>query len=425
MGEPPSARHASITSPAILTRREWSDGLPDEPERLLGAVLHRRYPVLACAGARVFVATDPVEVVTGRAVWDALGRIPLDGGGPGDGWWMGLLSYDLGTAIEMLPTPRPDPGGPPRAFLARYETVTEYSAAGVRVLSVDPAFAPERPPAAPPGTTPAADAASPAWSTSLAPRQYVQRVDAIRDLIRAGDCYQVNLTQRLVADAPGDAFAFAERLWRAARRPPLRAYLGLDEGTLVSASPERLVRVRDGVVESEPIKGTIAAGRFDQLAASAKDRAEHVMIVDLVRNDLGRLAPAGTVSVPRLMAPLHTGYVDHMVSTVRGAVAPGATAADLIWALFPGGSVTGCPKVRAMEVIHDLEPVNRGPAFGSVLVATPDGELDASILIRTAWLTGDESRYWCGGAVTWDSDPRAEHAEAMAKAAPFLEAIGA
>ncbi len=374
----------------------------------------------------MFVATDPVEVVTGRAVWDALARIPL-ADGPRDGWWMGLLSYDLGTAIEMLPAPRPDPGGPPRAWLARYETVTEYSPRGVRVLTVDPASSPGRAPAATraTGSVRTAQGAGAAWQTSLPAAEYVQRVDAIRALIRAGDCYQVNLAQRLVADAPRDTFAFAERLWHAARRPPLRAYLGLDAGTLVSASPERLVRVRGGVAESEPIKGTIAAGRFGELAASAKDRAEHVMIVDLVRNDLGRLAPAGTVSVPRLMAPLHTGYVDHMVSTVRADVAPGATASDLIWALFPGGSVTGCPKVRAMEVIHDLEPVNRGPAFGSVVVATPDGELDASILIRTAWIAGDEVRYWCGGAVTWDSDPRAEHAEAMAKAAPFLEAVGA
>ena len=180
-----------------------------------------------------------------------------------------------------------------------------------------------------------------------------------------------------------------------------------------------------GVAQSQPIKGTIGAGRFAELAASRKDAAEHVMIVDLVRNDLGRVARTGSVRVPALMAPLETGYVDHMVSTVRADVADGTTAADLVWALFPGGSVTGCPKVRAMEVIRDLEPVSRGPAFGSVMVATPDGELDASILIRTAWLTGDETRYWCGGAVTWDSDPAAEHAEAMAKARPFLEAIGA
>lgn len=367
------------------------------------------------------VAADPVEVVSGRAVWEALERIPLVGGGPG-GWWVGLLSYDLGAAIEMLPACRPDPGGPPRAWLARYATVAEYGPDGVAVRSVDRGCRGMGSLTVPP------DAYAPPagrWTTSLPRDAYMARVEAIRDLIAAGDCYQVNLAQRLTAPGRREPAAFARGLWDAAGRPPLRAFLGLGEGTLVSASPERLARVAGGVAQSQPIKGTIGAGRFAELAASRKDAAEHVMIVDLVRNDLGRVARTGSVRVPALMAPLETGYVDHMVSTVRADVADGTTAADLVWALFPGGSVTGCPKVRAMEVIRDLEPVSRGPAFGSVMVATPDGELDASILIRTAWLTGDETRYWCGGAVTWDSDPAAEHAEAMAKARPFLEAIGA
>ena len=423
MGEHPSARHASISSPAIFTCERWSSGLPGHPEDLVGRLLQRRYPVLACCENRVFVATDPVEVVTGRAVWDALDRIPLCGGA-GEGWWFGLLAYDLGTAIEMLPSPRPDPGGPPRAWLGRYTTVAEYSPRGVRVLSVDRASEGLGPLGdAPPSGPAAANGAG--WTTSLPHREYVARVTDVRALIRAGDCYQVNLAQRLTAAAPADAFGFARRLWDAGRTPHLRAYLALDEGTVVSASPERLVSVRDGVAESQPIKGTIAAGRFDELVRSPKDRAEHVMIVDLVRNDLGRVAVTGSVHVPELMVPLRTGYVDHMVSTVRATCLPDATAADLVWALFPGGSVTGCPKVRSMEVIRDLEPVNRGPAFGSVVAATPEGEIDSSILIRTAWLTGDEVRYWSGGAVTWDSDPEAEHAEAMAKARPFLEAIGA
>ena len=178
MGEHPTARHASISSPAIFTRSEWSGGLPADPEGLVGRLGQRRYPVMACAGSRVVVAADPVEVVTGRAVWDALERIPLGGAGP-EGWWVGLLSYDLGAAIEMLPTPRADPGGPPRAWLARYATVAEYGPGGVAVRSVDPACRGLGPlGAAPPDAPPAGGAR---WETSLPRDDYVRRVAAVRD----------------------------------------------------------------------------------------------------------------------------------------------------------------------------------------------------------------------------------------------------
>jgi anthranilate/para-aminobenzoate synthase component I len=192
----------------------------------------------------------------------------------------------------------------------------------------------------------------------------------------------------------------------------------------VSASPERLVAVDDLVAVSEPVKGTAAPGQAAALAASAKDRAEHVMIVDLVRNDLGRVARMGGVTVPELMVPLRTRYAEHLVSRVRGELPEGTSAAAVLRAVFPGGSVTGCPKVRAMEVIRELEPVGRGPAYGSLVVAARDGSMEASVLIRSAWLSGGEVRYWSGGAVTWDSDPAAEHAEAMAKARPHMEAVG-
>jgi anthranilate/para-aminobenzoate synthase component I len=185
------------------------------------------------------------------------------------------------------------------------------------------------------------------------------------------------------------------------------------------------VSLRDGVARSAPIKGTAPLGMTAELAASAKDRAEHVMIVDLVRNDLGRVARPGGVRVARLFDALPTPYVEHLVSEVVADLREDATPADLLRAVFPGGSVTGCPKVRAMEVIRDLEPVGRGPAYGSVVALGADGSLEASVAIRTAWATAGEARYWCGGAVVWDSDPEAERAEAWAKAAPFLAAIGA
>jgi para-aminobenzoate synthetase component 1 len=248
-------------------------------------------------------------------------------------------------------------------------------------------------------------------------------VDRARELIRAGDCYQVNLTQRLTVPWPDGPLALAGRLWAAAGRSSHRAYLGLADGAVVSASPERLLRVANGVAESEPIKGTATSGQWERLAASAKDRAEHVMIVDLVRNDLGRVARPGGVAVPRLFGLLSTPYVEHMVSRVRAELADGVTATDVLRAVFPGGSVTGTPKVRAMEVIHQLEPVSRGPAFGSMVAAGVDGAVEASITIRTAWVTEREARYWCGGAVVWDSDAGAEWDEAWAKARPFLDAV--
>ena len=387
--------------------------------------------MLAAFAGHVIVACDPIEVVTGADVWDAIAiACAPHSEGPHTvaGGWIGLLGYDLGGTIERLPHPHADPGGAPLASLGRYETVAVFdpsggcvlagigSAAALRDLADAAASARE------PQPYPPTDALV---ATSLEAAEYRDRVQRARALIRAGDCYQVNLTQRLTATWHGSATEFAAGLWAAAGPSSHRAYLGLPHGAVVSASPERLVRVSDGVAESEPIKGTAPLGEWGRLSTSAKDRAEHVMIVDLVRNDLGRVARPGGVSVPRLFGHLSTPYVEHMVSEVRAELRPGVTAADVLRAIFPGGSVTGTPKVRAMEVIRELEPVARGPAFGSVVTVGTDGAIEASVTIRTAWVAGGEVRYWCGGAVVWDSDPEAERAEAWTKAQPFLRAIGA
>ena len=386
--------------------------------------------MLAAFAGHVIVACDPVEVATDADAWNAIAIVCAprsEGPHTVAGGWIGLLSYDLGGTIERLPHPHPDPGGAPLASLGRYETVAVFdpyggcvltgvgSAAAVRDLAAVAANARE-PKASPPTDAPV--------TTSLQAADYRNRVQRARALIRAGDCYQVNLTQRLTAPWNGSAVDFAAGLWAAAGPSSHRAYLGLPHGVVVSASPERLVRVSDGVAESEPIKGTAPLGEWERLSTSAKDRAEHVMIVDLVRNDLGRVARPGGVSVPRLFGYLSTPYVEHMVSEVRAELRRGVTAADVLRAVFPGGSVTGTPKVRAMEVIRDLEPVARGPAFGSIVAVGTDGAIEASITIRTAWVAGGEVRYWCGGAVVWDSDPEAERAEAWAKAQPFLSAVG-
>jgi anthranilate/para-aminobenzoate synthase component I len=261
--------------------------------------------------------------------------------------------------------------------------------------------------------------------SSLPGDLYLAAVDRARDLIRAGDVYQVNLVQRLDAEWVHGPLALARAMWDAAGDAPHRAFVTLPEGTVISASPERMVASDGHVAWSEPIKGTAAPGKHAELTRSVKDWAEHVMIVDLVRNDLGRVARPGGVSVPLLMGPLRTSYADHMVSHVRAELRDDVGPADVLRAVFPAGSVTGAPKVRALEVIREIEPVGRGPAFGSVVAVGTDGSLDASVTIRTAWLpTGvPHAQYWSGGAIVWDSDPTAERDEAWRKARPFLDAL--
>jgi para-aminobenzoate synthetase component 1 len=416
------------TRPDIVQRQLPA---PVSPLHALSVLHNRDRPVLARFHDHTIVAADPADVVIGERVWDAL-RIPCAGASTGvtaaAGAWIGLLSYDLAGTIEHLPAPIVDSGGPPLAAVGRYETVAvidsggrcvvmscagEHAADALRDRLTGPApqIAPVRATAPPP-------------RPSLTAARYLASVERIRELIRAGDCYQVNLTKRLTSPWTGSALSFAKQIWHTTGDASHCAYIGLPEGTVVSASPERLVVVRDGVATAEPIKGTAPRGHWSDLAASVKDRAEHVMIVDLLRNDLGRVARAGGVSVPRLFAHLPTPYVEHMVSEIRAELRSDVTATDVLRAVFPSGSVTGTPKVRSMEVIRELEPVSRGPAFGSVVVVGTDGAIESSVTIRTAWIAGDEARYWCGGAVVWDSNADAELAEAGAKAVPFMRTIG-
>ncbi len=398
-------------------------------ESLLARLADRHRPVLASFAGHVVVAADPQEIVEGPEVWDALARpCAAQSLGPAAaaGAWVGLLGYDLAGTVERLPPPHADPGGPPIASVGRYDTVAVFDPYGGCVLlttgdddDLDALASIVH------ADTPDDDERTAPITSSFDANAYGAAVQRARALIQAGDCYQVNLTQRLVCDWPGSPLQFADNLWTASGPTSHRAYLGMKDGAVVSASPELLVRVGNGVATSEPIKGTAPLGEWERLASSAKDRAEHVMIVDLVRNDLGRVARSGGVSVQRLFEYLSTPYVEHMVSEVRAELRGDVTAADVLRAVFPGGSVTGAPKVRAMEIIHELEPVSRGPAYGSIVTVGTDGAVEASVAIRTAWVAHGEVRYWCGGAIVWDSDAPSEWAEAWAKAAPFLRAVGA
>lgn len=432
MTTPPDTAAAGGSGPIVTHRGRTSAEVvvsAARPIDLLRCLSGRNGAVMVRHHGLTLVAAEPVETVEGAAVWEAL-RIPLSAKGllrghPLADAWIGLLGYDLGRSLESLGPARDFPDGPPTAALARYPALAAHDDRGGWIVVGAAAGRAELAGllrAARRGSPPAATGGP--ITTSLPGARYGAAVERARALIAAGDCYQVNLAQRLSADWAHGARALAERLWHAAGPTSHRAYLALAGGEVVSASPERLVAAAGGVAVSEPIKGTAARGAPWPRIATAKNRAEHVMIVDLVRNDLGRVARVGGVSVPALMRRLTTPYVDHMVSSVRAELRPRCTAADLLAALFPGGSVTGAPKIRSMEIIDEIEPAPRGPAYGSVISVARDGTLEASVAIRTAWLAGRTAYYWCGGAVVWDSDPDEERSEAWAKGAPFLAAMG-
>lgn len=250
--------------------------------------------------------------------------------------------------------------------------------------------------------------------------------------IRSGDVYQVNLTQRFEAEARGDAWRAYCKL-RDLSPAPFSSYLDYPFGQILSASPERFLSVRSGHVETKPIKGTrprhIDPARDARLAAelerSAKDKAENVMIVDLLRNDLGKSCAPGSVKATKLFDIEHFSNVHHMVSTVEGELAAGRTPLDLLRGCFPGGSITGAPKVRAMQVIESLEPQRRSVYCGAIGYVGYDGNMDTNIAIRTLLITGGHIYAWAGGGVVADSDEDAEYQECLDKASALLEILTA
>jgi para-aminobenzoate synthetase component 1 len=376
------------------------------------------------------------------------------------GGLVGYLAYDLGHALERLPTIAADDQGLPLLRLALHDWVVAWDRRTGRAWLAGRAFDGDAgalddrlravrdrlatgPTAMPTPTAGqlraealAADGFS--FTSSLDRAAYETGVEQVRAAIARGDIYQANLTRRLATPFGGDPWP----LYRALRTgdPALFAtYLDLGpaaDGALraiASASPEPFLSVdRGGRVQTDPIKGTRPRGETPEedralaaeLLASGKDRAENVMIVDVLRNDLGRVCRPGTVRVPRLCRLERTAAVQHLVSTVTGRLAPGRDAFDLLGASFPGGSITGAPKIRAMEILEELEPVRRGPYTGAALWVGPDGAMGSSILIRTLVADGRRLSIHVGGGITWQSDPAAEWDETVAKARGPLRAIG-
>ena len=257
------------------------------------------------------------------------------------------------------------------------------------------------------------------WERTWDDAAYADAIESVRGAIARGDVYQVNLVQHLSARFEGDPAGLAAAL---APLQPLRCRPLLGSGwAIVSASPELFLARRGDRLVTRPIKGTRPAGvEIDD----EKDAAEHVMIVDLERNDLSRVCVDGSVHWPELMVQQELAGVTHLVSLVEGRLAPGAGLAEILAALFPGGSVTGAPKVAALDVIAALEPVGRGASMGALGTIYANGDFDLALTIRTFAVAEGRINLWVGGGIVWDSDPEAEIEESWIKARPLLAAVG-
>jgi para-aminobenzoate synthetase component 1 len=257
---------------------------------------------------------------------------------------------------------------------------------------------------------------------------YATAFEKIKRYIHEGDCYQVNFAQRFAVRAHGDAWP-AYRQLRRLSPAPFSAFMNLPGLQVLSASPERFLQVKGGEVETRPIKGTRPRSANPQqdmankaeLESSVKDRAENLMIVDLLRNDIGKSCAPGAVQVERLFALESFANVHHLVSTVTGTLAADKSALDLLRGCFPGGSVTGAPKLRAMQIIEELEPHRRGLYCGAIGYADFDGNMDTNIAIRTGVYSGEEFRFWAGGGIVADSELEKEYRETWDKASSMLQ----
>jgi para-aminobenzoate synthetase component 1 len=414
-------------------------------------------------------------VSTARRLLPAEPVPPLSGLPPFQGGLAGYIGYDWGAVLERLPRARYDDLAIPDVILGLYDWVIAWDhrlGAAWLISTGLPATGPERdrraqdrlamvqerlsrkpgtrpgtrlqvdgqrggksresPGAAPTYPVTQGDAQEIALRSTFTHRGYLDAVSRVREYIVAGDIFQANLSQRFETALPETPFDLYRRL-RQRNPAPFAAFLDWGDLQVLSASPERFLRL-DGErrqIETRPIKGTrprglgpmhdAALGRA--LAESEKDRAENVMIVDLLRNDLSRVCRPGSVRVPELFALEHHPTVHHLVSTVIGELAPSADAVDLIRAAFPGGSITGAPKVRAMEIIAELEPTQRGVYCGSIGYLSTTGAMDTSIVIRTYLALRGQVYFQAGGGIVADSDPELEYRETLDKARGLIETL--
>jgi para-aminobenzoate synthetase component I len=393
--------------------------------------------------------TDPFASLRAAMAMFSIKADTLAVPSPFVGGAVGFVSYETAHALEVLPERKPTTFPADLAF-GLYDVIAVFDLTAKAAWIIASGF-PETTPTLQRaraqhradeleqalGTAllpPSLEAIDTQWVAEMTPAAYAQRVDRLIAYIRAGDVFQANLTQRWTASWPTGVSPFdLYRRLVALSAAPFAAFMTFDEHhQIISASPERFLAVDpQGHVETRPIKGTRPRGATPDedrvqaaaLLTSAKDRAENLMIVDLLRNDISRVCEPGSVAVPTLCGLETFQSVHHLVSVVTGQLRPECTAVDVLQACFPGGSVTGAPKVRAMEIIHELEPVARGPYCGALAWLGFDGAMDSSIIIRTLVHARGQLIAQAGGGIVADSEPTLEYEESVLKAKPLLAAL--
>ena len=353
---------------------------------------------------------------------------------------IGLFNYDLGRQIERLPNIAIDNEASPELLVGLYDwaIITDHHLKQCFLASFKLDTATEQQwdklltlLNSEQTTVPQTMTVSGELTSQLETEQYKTAFNKIKHYIREGDCYQVNLAKRFEITAKGDPW-HAYTLLRQQNAAPFSSFFSTPHLSIMSSSPERLLKLNQGHVETKPIKGTrprdidnperdiALAG---ELQNSIKDRAENLMIVDLLRNDLGKVCQPGSIAVPKPFALESFATVHHLVSTITGKLADDESAVSLLRACFPGGSITGAPKLRAMEIIEELEPDRRGAYCGSMAYIGFDGNMDSNILIRTLVYNNNRLRFWAGGGIVADSDVEQEYQEVHDKAAAILNVI--
>nr|MDC2855711.1 aminodeoxychorismate synthase component I [Ningiella sp. W23] len=349
---------------------------------------------------------------------------------PFNGGWLGYFGYDLGRTIEQLPSSALNDIDLPQMAVGLYLDALIYDKQldtwfYVSQPNVDRLWLYQQYLTQPPKHE--SFSLTSQWQSNMSQRSYSEKFAAIEEYLKSGDCYQINLAQRFSARFQGSPWTAYVKLTQA-NKAPFSSFVNHPQGAILSISPERFIAVHDNKVETKPIKGTLPrkadaledAKQATLLANSTKDRAENVMIVDLLRNDLGKVAKPGSVVVPSLFAIESFPAVHHLVSTVTSTLDEGKTAVDQLEAAFPGGSITGAPKVRAMEIIEELEPHRRNIYCGSIGYISACGNMDTSITIRTLVTHQQQIHCWAGGGIVADSKVELEYQETYDKVNKIL-----
>jgi para-aminobenzoate synthetase component 1 len=403
---------------------------PIRPASVLRHLPSPRGCAIVRDGTSTVVGCNPAVVRTARGEQAFEVLRALEAGG----FWVGFCAYDLGRSIERVRPSAADDLHLPDVAFARYDARLVLHDNGETELLGDRAGTLELAAALRAAARDSGDHGAPklhSWSSSLDRLDHAAACGEVLELLRAGECYQVNVTRRLTAATAADPLALYDALARVNPAPhaTLCTFGPEVDVAIVSSSPELFLRIEPGAggsrrIETRPIKGT--AADVATLAASAKDRAENVMIVDLARNDLGRVCEFGSIRVPDLcVIEPHPGLF-HLVSTVTGRLRADVDLADVIRAAFPPASVTGAPKPRVMQAIEDLEPVRRGVYCGAVGWVDADaGRSELAVAIRTFTIAGGRTHLGVGGGIIADSEPDDEWAETELKAARLLAAAGA